>query len=57
MLYFVCYETYGFVMNLKGAVTTNVREAFPFPSYLEADDFGRQHSQGVAYAILSNCFG
>lgn len=56
MLYFVCYEKYGFATN-EGYATHNVREARPFESFKEADDFGRDHSQGVAYAVLANCIG
>lgn len=57
MFYFVCYEDHGFVQNLDCELTHNVREAHSFSSFKDADDFGREHAQGVAYAVLSNCIG
>lgn len=57
MLYFVCFPKGGFVENLKGLCTYDVRSALPFKTFKEADDFGREICRGSAYAILSNCIG
>jgi hypothetical protein len=57
MLYFLCFHNAGFVKDSQGSYTNNVREALPFKSFKEADDFGRAIGLGNAYAVLANCGG
>lgn len=56
-MYYLAIEEYGFLMVLRGKesgkCTRNIRYAYPFTSWDQADKAGREMGKGKPYAVLS----